>query len=693
MDNKNLSHDTNIDSLEKSLAVTEALNSRLVAENALLRQLYDKASLNVQSLDINGNILSVNQAWIDAFGYSTEEVVGKNFSDFLHPDWQDHFRENFPRLKAVGEILGVEFQMQKKDGSYILVSFSGKIVKDVKGNVKHTLCIFQDITQQKKLEEALIRSETKWRNIIVSIPQLGISLDPQGRILFINSHFTQVVGWSQQEIIGQDWFDTFIPSHSREEARKVFHTEIERNDFVGSSTYENEIVTRTGELRNVVWSTVISKDGDSNILEITCLGVDLTEKNLAAEKLRESQDLIERIIHTIPWRVFWKDTNLVYRGCNTSFANDAGFDDPRHIVGKDDYELLPDQAELYRSDDLQVIESGQPKLFIEEPQTTPDGKVIYLLTSKVPLRNSKGEISGVLGTYIDITNRKELEALNESLQTQMIHVQKMEAIGQLAAGIAHEINTPSQYLANNISFLGESFKEVEALLNQYDTQVQKESQKLAAADQFINQFTALKEQIDWEYLKEEIPLAIVQSEDGLAKIRSIVLAMKEFSHPGSKEKQATDVNHLIDTTLTICRSEWKQVAEIVLQIDPHLPQVPCLRDELGQVFLNILVNAAQAISSKFGKNPEIIQGRITIASRTLDDHAEITFTDTGGGIPQNIQHKIFDPFFTTKEVGRGTGQGLAIAYDIIVNKHGGKIDCSSIVGESTTIRILLPREG
>jgi signal transduction histidine kinase len=200
----------------------------------------------------------------------------------------------------------------------------------------------------------------------------------------------------------------------------------------------------------------------------------------------------------------------------------------------------------------------------------------------------------------------------------------------------------------------------------------------------------IKNQVDWAYLKDEIPKALNQSLEGITKVSSIVLAMKEFSHPGGKEKQLTDLNRLLETTVTIARNEWKYVAEIDKNLDPHLPQILCLPNEIGQVFLNILVNAAHAIAEKSGLHPEGEKGRITLTSKVIPDHIEITFTDTGCGIPDQITKKVFDPFFTTKEVGRGTGQGLAISYDVIVKKHGGTIDFTSAEGKGTTFIIRLP---
>ena len=447
MDDKILLNDETVVSLKKRLAEMEVEENRLIAENRLLKQLYDRASLTCQSLDENGCFLSVNQAWLDALGYCQDEVIGKNFCEFLHPDWKDHFGETFPRLKATGDVHGLEFKMRKRDGGFIFVSFSGRIVKDPQGNFQQTCCVFQDITQQKKLEEALIRSEEKWRNVIVSMPQLGISLNPQGRITFVNHHFTRMIGWNEQDIINRDWFDMFIPISIREEERKAFLTGMDQKYLLGFWTNENEIITRTGEVRKVVWSNVVSRDIHGDILEVTCMGVDLTEQKQAVEQLCESQELVERIINTIPWRVFWKDNNLFYMGCNSTFARDAGFDDPHNLIGKDDFMMSwHDQAELYRDDDRQVIESGCPKLFIEEPQTTAQGDTIYLLTSKVPLRNAKGEISGVLGAYIDITERKHsLDVADYVLNRPALLDQKL-----IEEAIENALTVLPQFLSGDI---------------------------------------------------------------------------------------------------------------------------------------------------------------------------------------------------------------------------------------------------
>ena len=306
----------------------------------------------------------------------------------------------------------------------------------------------------------------------------------------------------------------------------------------------------------------------------------------------------------------------------------------------------------------------------------------------------EGKKSRYVAIVRDITKRMEQRQERERLQARLGSEQKLASIGQLAAGISHEINTPAQYLGSNIDFLGDAFTDVDTLITGYDKLLESMSEALPSGENLIRKIGELKDQTDWGYLAEEIPRAISQSREGIAKISSIVLAMKEFSHPGCEEKQPTDLNKLIETTLTVASNEWKFVAEIDRQLDDTLPQVLCMPSEMGQVFLNILVNAAHAIQEKIGADTAGAKGKITIGSRLgPDKQVEITFTDTGCGIPQTTGDKVFDPFFTTKEVGRGTGQGLAISYDIVVSKHRGSLDFVSAAGEGSTFTVRLPVEG
>jgi len=292
------------------------------------------------------------------------------------------------------------------------------------------------------------------------------------------------------------------------------------------------------------------------------------------------------------------------------------------------------------------------------------------------------ELSGAVLTFRDITERRALEA-------QLHQAQKLESIGQLAAGIAHEINTPTQYIGDNAHFLQESFEGLARVIEQcrrLGEALKSGSQLREAAEAVLD---AMKE-ADAEFLLEEIPAAIRQSLEGVERVSKIVRSMKEFSHPGGEEKQAVDLNRAIESTLTISRNEWKYVADTETHLQPNLPLVMCLPGEINQVILNLVVNAAHAIGERVGDSGQ--KGKITVTTCGRDGWVEIRISDTGTGIPEAIRSKVFDPFFTTKPVGRGTGQGLAIAHSVIVEKHGGTITFETKEGHGTTFIIRLPVE-
>jgi PAS domain S-box-containing protein len=267
----------------------------------------------------------------------------------------------------------------------------------------------------------------------------------------------------------------------------------------------------------------------------------------------------------------------------------------------------------------------------------------------------------------DVTERRQLER-------QLAQSQRLESIGQLAAGIAHEINTPIQYIGDNANFLDGAFQDLVKLTSATD--------RVAATE------PSAKSDKELAYLCEEIPKAIQQMTQGVDHVARIVRAMKEFSHPGPVDKAPTDINRAIESTVLVSRNEWKYCADLTTDLDWELPEVPCIAGELKQVILNLIVNAAHAITDVVGATGR--KGLIQVSTRQARGCAEIRIHDTGTGIPEAIRSKIFDPFFTTKEVGKGTGQGLAIAHSIIVQKHQGEITFETETGVGTTFCIRLP---
>jgi signal transduction histidine kinase len=273
--------------------------------------------------------------------------------------------------------------------------------------------------------------------------------------------------------------------------------------------------------------------------------------------------------------------------------------------------------------------------------------------------------------------------VREHIEVELRQAQKLEAVGRLAAGVAHEINTPVQFVGDSVQFVRESSDELLRLIAVY-REARAQLAAGGAPDEIAARLAAADDEVDLEYLVEHLPGALARSLEGIHRIATIVRSMKDFAHPDQKEKTAVDINHAIQTTLTIARGEYKHVAEVETSLEP-VPPVPCHAGEINQVLLNLIVNAAHAIEDRPSRGP----GRILVRTRLDSEHVVIEIQDTGSGIPPEIADRIFDPFFTTKEVGRGTGQGLAIARSV-VQRHGGTLTFESRVGAGTTFSVRLP---
>jgi PAS domain S-box-containing protein len=309
----------------------------------------------------------------------------------------------------------------------------------------------------------------------------------------------------------------------------------------------------------------------------------------------------------------------------------------------------------------------------------PDGRRLHEDLLITPLRDPGGIITHYVSSWRDISDKLEMER-------QLLRGQKLEAVGQLAAGIAHEINTPIQFVSDNIRFLKDSFRDISTLLARLNNLGH------AAGDGSIKpaDLSSALDEADAAYLLDEIPRAVDQSLDGVDRVSRIVRAMKDFSHPAT-DRTPLDINRAIASTATVASNEWKYVAELQTDFDPGLPPVPVMPGDFNQVILNMIVNAAHAIGDVVGDGANG-RGVITLSTRRVNDEAEIRISDTGCGMTPEIAARIFDPFFTTKAVGKGTGQGLAITHNVIVDKHGGTIRVESAPGTGTTFVIRLPLE-
>ncbi len=317
--------------------------------------------------------------------------------------------------------------------------------------------------------------------------------------------------------------------------------------------------------------------------------------------------------------------------------------------------------------------NGVDNVRFETEAVCEDGRKfpVEIGVSGVAKSNGRG---GTVWIVNDITRRKREEERRKTLEKELSQAQKLEALGTLASGVAHEINTPVQYVGDNMRFLRDSLSDISEIIQLYKSGASKD------------EIEAKEDDADLEFLLEEIPAAIDQSINGLKQVARIVKAIKEFSHPGDEDIEDVDLNEAIETTLTVTRNQWKFVAKVDLDLAENLPTAPCCQGDINQVLLNMIVNAADAIAEK----GETENGVISIKTREENGMILIEIADTGCGMPPEIMERMYDPFFTTKDVGKGTGQGLAISYKIIRTKHNGDILCDSMPGKGTRFTIQIP---
>jgi PAS domain S-box-containing protein len=349
------------------------------------------------------------------------------------------------------------------------------------------------------------------------------------------------------------------------------------------------------------------------------------------------------------------------------------------LIDPNTQQAIPDPlARLYEMNHLEEIDPNykSPLLVTKSEERIP------VSGSIAPIKSLAGELVGHVLVFQNIAEKLKAEA-------QMLLSQKMEAVGQLAAGIAHEINTPIQYIGDNLRFLQKMVARFSSILDVYQKITLEAGRAVSQED--VDAIEAARNQYRIQHFLDESPIAVQEALNGVERVRKIVLAMREFSHPSEKQMKPADINHGIETTIIISRNEWKYIADLETDLDGDLPLVSCQIDEINQVILNMIINAAQAIQERIhpGSNEK---GKILIQTRKSDNKVLINIQDTGKGIPEEILPRIFEPFFTTKGVGKGTGQGLSMAHNIIVNKHKGRITVTSKVGQGTTFTMEIPMD-
>lgn len=436
--------------------------------------------------------------------------------------------------------------------------------------------------------------------------------------------------------------------------------------------------------------------GDFEHEQVRVLSDKLVEKTDELErtrgKLRDSEDRFRILVSNIPAAIYRRSTtaDMAIELVSDAIEDLTGYaaaslmaDDGRGFL-----EIIHPDDRARIAEELAAARSAEGHYGLAYRIVRADGKLAWVGDRGQVVTGADGVPPSEYGTLSDITERKQLEDEHARMETELRMAQKLEAVGQLAAGIAHEINTPIQFVGDGLVFLRESFEDLERLLGAYRDALGGLMAGAATHDDIRAQLEQAEDAADVEYLRERVPGAFARTLEGVERVASIVRAMKEFAHPQRAQAPA-DINRALKTTLEVTRNEYKYVAEVVTDFE-DLPEVVCNLSDINQVFLNLIVNAAHALQDVRAETGRL--GTIRISTRREGDSAVITVADDGPGIAAAIQTRVFDPFFTTKSVGRGTGQGLAIVRSV-VERHGGSVRFETTPGAGTTFTIRVPFAG
>ncbi|MEW5874412.1 MAG: PAS domain S-box protein [Candidatus Zixiibacteriota bacterium] len=511
--------------------------------------------------------------------------------------------------------------------------------------------------EHARILDDLQESEERFRRLAEATSE-GIVVIEDGRITDANANISLMTGYDADELLGMPVLTLIAP----EFLEQVTDRTVEGHEM----PYEVSCLRKDGSIFPAeVCGRVIPICGRS--LRVLAFR-DLTEKQrgLAAMKLLGTavEQAAESIIIT--------DIAGTIQYVNPAFERITGYR-AEEVLGQNPRILKSGQhPEEFYSAMWGTLQSGEVwcgRLV----NRAKDGTLYEEDGTISPVRDDSGRIVNYVAVKRDVTQSVLMEG-------ELRQAQKMEAVGSLAAGIAHEINTPIQFVGDNASFLRDAFEELMRLIDRAVEDLPTSSVGAPAASDLG---------VDLDFLRREIPRALEQTHEGVRRVAAIIRAMREFSHVDSAAMAPSDLNRALINTITITQNELKFIADIVTDLDPDLPLVVCDLSCLNQTFLNILINAGHAIEDVIGRHPEH-KGTITVVTRREGEHVRISISDTGTGIPEEIRNRVFDPFFTTKPVGRGSGQGLAISHAAIVEKHHGSLTFETAVGKGTTFTVRIP---
>ncbi len=607
----------------------------------------------------DGKMLFVNHHLVDLMGYRMQDIQGKTTPEFMmQPEQRDNLLE---KIEKDGHFHDQEMQIKKRDGTSVWVLLSGELSQ--LNEEKVAIVGLYDIHERKLAELALEQERNFISAVLDTVSTLVLVLDRQGRLMCFNRACETITGYSQSEVLNKSIWDIFILPEEQEFVKARMST-VEAGDYPNRG--ENFWKTKTGELRLIDWTNTALLDEQGQVAYIIGTGMDITEHRQMQEALRYNERKYRELVeyaHNIIMRWDRMGTIIFF---NEFAQNFFGYTE-KEILGKNVMDTIIPETDTSGLNLRRMIEDMEknPEKYIshENENITRSGKRVWISWTNRPIYDEEGNLLEILSIGKDETERKAVEQALQETQVQLIQQDKMASLGQLVAGVAHEINTPIGAVNSMSDTLFRTLKRLKDLCEQAAIREPELSPGLQSTFKII---------ADAEH--------VIKS--GTIRVIDIITRLRSFARLDEAELQTVDVHSGLEDTLVLLQNEIKHHITIVKHF-AKLPPVSCYPGQLNQVFLNLLINGAQAIRAHKDK------GTITITTSTRQDRIFIQIADNGSGISEKDLPRIFDPGFTTKGVGVGTGLGLSICYQIVQN-HRGDIKVKSTPGKGASFTVEIP---
>ena len=658
-------------------------------------------------LDLDGNYTFVNEANSRFLGYTKEEMVGMNSRQHMDEETAKKLNQPYRELYLTGKPLeSLEVESIRKDGTKVIYETSVSLIRDSKGKPIGYRGVSRDVTGRKRMEEALRKSEEKYRTILENIEEAYFEDDLSGKFTFVNDIMCSNLGYSREELIGMS-YRQYTDEKNASKLRKLYEHLYKTGEPI--KAFDLEAINKNGIIMIYETSAFIMRNSKGEPIGFRGVSRNITESKKMEEDLRQSEEKYRHILENMEEGYFEIDLVGNYTFVNNAECRNLGYP-KEELIGMNNRQYQ-DEATSRRIYQVfnNMYKTGEPIKIIDLEITRKDGTKKFNEISVSLIRDSKGKKIGFSGVSRDITERKrseeslksnqeelikknqELEESRKNIQntlerlgqayeelkasqSKILQQEKMASVGQLAAGVAHEINNPMAFIASNLGTLD---KYIHRLIDFIQTQ--SEMIKSFKDADTIKELKRKRKELKLDYVIDDVKGLITESLDGSERVQKIVLGLNRFSRVDEEEYKDADINECIESAINIVWNELKYKSTLKKDYG-KLPRTKCYPQQINQIFINLLINAVNSIEE---------QGTITIKTWNKGRSIWMVISDTGCGIPRENQSKIFEPFFTTKDVGKGTGLGLSITYEI-VQRHKGDITVKSEVGKGTTFTIRMP---